>query len=906
MHSIISFPKRGKNQPKSNFSGSSLPGRKWNWILLFCVLLFPEMVLASIPSGADSLKNAPPKKEVRIYQTQRLSTPKPIIDGVLDDACWKTGIWAGDFTQFIPTEGGKPSQPTYVKILYDDKNIYVAIKAIDKEPEKIIRKAGRRDELIGDIVGINFDSYHDHRTGFEFDMSAAGQKLDLVLTNPMLWDLNWNAVWQGKVARNDSAWTTEMEIPLSQLRFSNAPEQVWGMHVWRWIDRLQEESDWEKQSLTGPGVLYLFGELHGIHGLKKSQRIELMPYSLGELKTFRKEPGNPFASSGHRFMGNVGLDAKIGVGSNFTIDMTVNPDFGQVESDPSVMNLTAFETFYEEKRPFFLEGKSIFNFDVDDASLFYSRRIGHSPSYHPALADQEYIQAPDNTTILSALKFSGKTANGLSLGILQSFTANEKASISAPAGDRKTSVEPFTSYAVARIQQDFNQSNTLLGGILTATNRNISTPELNFLNKGAYTGGIDLKHFWKEKEYFLEADIIGSNLVGNVNAISTLQLSSARYYQRPDANHLTYDSTLTSLSGFGGKIKIGKGSKGLWRYSTEMGWRSPGLDLNDLGYLQTADLIRQKNSLSYFINKPAFIFRTYTIGAEQGNNWDFNGQYLSSDLTLNITADFKNKWGIINNLKYRNETLDNRILRGGYAMLIPQNLTESFQIHNDQSKKVNLNLSAIASVSGDHSYRDNEFIAGLSVRPINNLLFSMNINYGTKSDKLQYIDTQPYLSGKRYILGQIDQETIGLTFRIDYNITPEISFQYYGSPFATLGKYSNFKIITDARNKNFGDRFALLQNMSLVNGETYQVDENNDHQVDYSFRKPDFNFNQFRSNLVFRWEYKPGSQIFAVWSNERTDWLNPGNEPIGNAFERLSHAAPNNIFLIKINYWFSL
>ena len=906
MQSNLSFPKRENYQSKFNFPDKTWSGRKWNWVLLLLGLFLPDLGLAASPAAADSLKNTPPKKEVRIYQTERLTTPKPVIDGILDDTCWKTGIWAGDFTQFIPTEGGKPSQPTFVKILYDDKNIYVAIKAVDREPEKIIRKAGRRDELIGDVVGINFDSYHDHRTGFEFDMSAAGQKLDLVLTNPMLWDLNWNAVWQGKVARNDSAWTTEMEIPLSQLRFSNATEQVWGLHVWRWIDRLQEESDWEKQSLTGPGVLYLFGELHGIRGLKKSQRIELMPYSLGELKTFRKDPANPFASSGHRFMGNVGLDAKIGVGSNFTVDMTVNPDFGQVESDPSVMNLTAFETFYEEKRPFFLEGKSIFNFDVDDATLFYSRRIGHSPSFHPALADKEYIQAPDNTTILSALKFSGKTAKGLSLGILQSFTANEKASITTPSGDRKTSVEPFTSYAVARIQQDFNQSNTLLGGIFTATNRNISTTELNFLNKGAYTGGIDLKHFWKEKEYFLEADIIGSNIVGNVNAISTLQLSSARYYQRPDANHLSYDSTLTSLSGFGGKIKIGKGSKGLWRYSTEMGWRSPGLDLNDLGYLQTADLIRQKNSLSYFINKPALIFRTYTLGAEQGNNWDFNGQYLSSDLTLNITADFKNKWGIINNLKYRNETLDNRILRGGYAMLIPPNLTETFQIHNDPSKKINLNLSTVASVSGDHSYRDNEFIAGLSVRPINNLLFSMNVNYGTKSDKLQYIDTQPYLSGKRYILGQIDQETIGLTFRIDYNITPEISFQYYGSPFATLGKYRDFKIITDARNKSFGDRFKQLQNLTLVNGDTYQVDENRDNLVDYSFRKPDFNFNQFRSNLVFRWEYKPGSQIFAVWSNERTDWLNPGNEPLGNAAERLSHAAPNNIFLIKINYWFSL
>jgi hypothetical protein len=878
----------------------------FSFVVVSVFLLFPNRSFSADSFSGDTVKTETTPKKLRIYTTERLSTPKPVIDGMLDDPCWQTGTWAGDFTQFIPKEGGVPSQPTFVKILYDDRNIYVAIKAIDKEPSKIIRKAGRRDELIGDMVGVNFDSYHDHRTGFEFDMSAAGQKLDLVLTNPMLWDLNWNAVWYGKVASGDSCWTTEMEIPLSQLRYSNQNEQVWGMHVWRWIDRLQEESDWEVQSFTGPGVIYLFGELHGIKGLKKSQRIELMPYALGELRTFPKEPGNPFASSGHRFMGNIGLDAKIGVGSNFTVDMTVNPDFGQVESDPSVMNLTAFETFYEEKRPFFLEGKNIFNFEMDDATLFYSRRIGHSPSYHPALKEQEYIQAPDQTTILSAVKFSGKTANGLSLGVLQSFTANEMATINSAAGDRKTSVEPFTSYAVARVQQDFNHSNTMVGGIFTATNRSLNDPSLQFLNRSALTGGLDLKHFWKEKEFFLEAKVIGSDISGDVEAISNLQRSSARYYQRPDATHLNYDSTLTSLSGNGGKLKIGKGSKGLWRYSTEVGWRSPGLDLNDVGYLQTADLVRQKNMISYFINQPVSIFRTYTIGVEQGNNWDFSGQFLSSDVALNISADFKNKWGIINMLKYKTETLDNQILRGGYAMLVPSNWTETFTLKNDQSRKVNLNLSTIISASADYAYHYNEYTAGISVRPVNNLLLSMIANYSLKTDKLQYVDTQVSNGTSKYILGQINQETLGLTFRIDYNITPEISFQYYGSPFATRGQYSQFKEITNAQDQIFDNRFSLIQHMTLVNGDTYQVDENNDHVVDYSFRKPDFNFNQLRSNLVFRWEYKPGSQLFIVWTNERTDWLNPGNEPLNSATGRLASTAPNNIFLIKFNYWFSL
>jgi hypothetical protein len=869
------------------------------------LFLSPSSSMAGNNLKGDSIKTNTPSKEVRVYNTERLSTPKPNIDGKLDDPCWKTGTWETNFIQWVPNEGGKASQPTYVKVLYDDKNIYVAINAVDHEPKKISRKAGRRDELIGDMAGISFDSYHDHRTGFEFDMSAAGQKSDLVLTNPSAADVNWNAVWYGKVAQTDSSWTTEMEIPLSQLRYSNMEEQVWGMHVWRWIDRLQEESDWEKQSSTGPGILYLFGEMHGIKGLKKSQRIELMPYMLGELKTFPKQPGNPFANTGHRFMGNIGLDAKIGIGSNFTVDMTVNPDFGQVESDPSVMNLTAYETFYEEKRPFFLEGKSIFNFDMDDASIFYSRRIGHSPSFQPSLNNQEYIKAPDNTTILSAFKFSGKTAKGLSVGVLHSFTANEKATINSPSGNREVSVEPFTSYTVARIQQDINQSNTMIGGIFTATNRNINNPDLNFLNKGAFTGGLDLTHFWKEKEYYLEAKVIGSDIQGDVRAIRNLQLSSARYYQRPDANSLNYDSTLTRLSGYGGKIKIGKGSKGLWKYSTEIGWRSPGLDLNDIGYLQSADLIRQKNMLSYFINKPKWIFRTYSIGLEQGNNLDFNGLYLSSYENVNIYAEFKNKWGISNNVNFRNQTLDNRILRGGNAMLTPANRTESFSAHTDYSKKVNFYLSTTISISDDHAYNYNDYSAGLSVRPANNFLISMNADYSTKTDKLQYVDTQVWNSQNRYLLGQLNQETLGLTFRIDYNITPEISLQYYGSPYATLGKYRDFKVITNARDHNFNNRFMIL-NPALVNGDTYQVDENNDHVVDYSFHKPDFNFNQFRSNLVFRWEYKPGSQIYLVWSNERTDWLNPGNEPLSSAASRLSKAAPYNIFLIKFNYWFSI
>ncbi len=524
--------------------------------IFFCIF-FTFQLKAAISNKDTAQSNQPS----RIYTTTRLTTPKPIIDGKLNDECWKTGEWGGNFVQWIPKEGAKPSQETQFKILYDDKNIYVAIRAFDKEPHKISRKAGRRDEFIGEQAGVNFDSYHDHRTGFEFSVTAAGQKIDLILTNPMVPELDWNAVWYLKTGLEDSAWVAEYQIPLSQLRYSNDKEQVWGLHVWRWIDRLQEESDWEPQTSTSPGMLYLFGELRGIKDLPKSRRIEIMPYTLGKLKTFEKIPQNPFASKGRSWMGNVGLDAKIGLSSNFTADFTINPDFGQVESDPSVMNLTAFETFYEEKRPFFLEGKNIFNFELGDDKMFYTRRIGETPSYHPELKANQYIDYPDNTSILSAVKISGKSKNGLAVGVLQSMTEGEKADLSTNGQKSKLRVEPLTSYTVGRIQQDFHEGTTVLGGIFTATNRFINDSHLEFLNQNAFSGGIDLLHQWHDKEFFVDAKIIGSTINGSAEAIRNLQLASARYFQRPDANYMNYDPNRTSLSGQGGELKSVKAAK---------------------------------------------------------------------------------------------------------------------------------------------------------------------------------------------------------------------------------------------------------------------------------------------------------------------------------------------------------
>jgi len=655
------------------------------FFLFFCL----GLTLFSYGSPApqqDTIRTGTLKQPV--YVTTRLVTEKPVIDGKLDDECWKHGNWAGDYHQFIPNEGAKPTYPTEHNIQYDDRNLYIAFRAYDPEPDKVHRYAGVRDDIVGDMVGVNFDSYRDYRTGFEFTITAWGQKVDLVLFNPINWDFNWNAVWKGKVGMEDSAWVAEIEVPLSQLRYSNKDEQVWGMHTWRWIDRLQEESNWEQQTKTGPGMLYNYGEFIGLKGLKKSRRLEIQPFVLGDLKTMKEIPGSPYTKNGRVWSGNAGLDAKIGVSSNFTVDLTVNPDFGQVESDPSVMNLTAFETFYEEKRPFFLEGLTIFDYKFDNQNLFYSRRIGHTPSLSVNPGDQNFVKNPEMTTILSAAKFSGTDSKGLSVGFIQSVTANEYAKITDLNGNEsKQIVEPVTSYLVGRIQKGYKAGNTIIGGMFTSTNRFINDEELEFLPTDAFTGGVDLLHHWKDKKFFVNAKLSGSYIKGSSESIKELQESPAHYFQRPGADYLDYDITRTSLSGFGGKVEVGKGSGGHWKYSTALSWLTPGFDLNDIGYMRTADEIENQNEVEYFITKPVSVFRTLSVSFEQRNSWTFDGTSLGSDGELSFEADFINQWKIQAEAAYHSSDIDTRLLRGGYDVRMPANTEIAFGLQSDPSKK---------------------------------------------------------------------------------------------------------------------------------------------------------------------------------------------------------------------------
>ena len=880
------------------------------YLLLLTGILLSPFVCAqpSTPSSVqnqDSAKSLLSKKLQREYIAYRLIGCKPKIDGHLNDSCWKVGEWAGNFTQWTPSEGARPSQSTYIKILYDNRNIYVGIRAVDHEPGKIQRIASRRDEQTGDVAGVTFDSYHDKRTGFEFDVTAAGQQIDMLVTSPWNFDTNWNAVWYSKVAVEDTAWTAEIAIPFSQLRYSKERQQTWGLHCWRWINRLKEESDWEPQSSTSAGILYLFGNLKGLNDLPHTGRFEMIVSGLSKLSAFRKDPGNPFAAKGYQWNNNLGLDAKIGITSNFTINMTLNPDFGQVEADPSVMNLTAYETYFDEKRPFFLEGKNIFAFDMDDVNMFYSRRIGHAPSYTPSLNDNEYLKQPENTTILDAVKLSGKSENGFTLGILQSTTSNENATIASAEGVReKVAVEPLTNYFMLRMQQDLNQGNTVVGGEVTSVNRWINAQQLDNLTRNAYTAGADLLHQWNDKEFYIKTQLIGSNVNGSTEAIKELQLSSARYFQRPDIHYAHYDSTRTSLSGWGGDVQIGKGSKGLWRYYTEVSLRSPGLELNDMGYMQTADIIKQKNYISCFVNKPVSIFRTYNCYLQLNNSWDNGLRYLSSELIASGYAEFLNKWSVCDVLGYITPALNTGLLRGGPAMLVPSKTYNSFQVNTDNSRNVSLAFNYY-TIMPNKETNYSEYTSTLTVRPLNVLSFSLKLYYGLNRDNLQYVTNVTNGGNSEPILARIDQKTVSATFRADCNLSPALSLQYYGSPFSSMGRYSLFKRVADPMNKNYSSRFTVLKQTN-AGTTTYDFDASGDGKTDFSISNPDFNFYQCRSNFVLRWEYHPGSQLYFVWSNDITSYINPGVQPLTDFFKGLSKGTANNILLVKLSYWFSI
>ncbi|TDS19167.1 carbohydrate binding protein with CBM9 domain [Maribacter caenipelagi] len=851
-------------------------------------------------------------KVQREYTTVQLSIGDEItIDGELSDSAWINVSWDDNFTVFEPNNGKKASQRTKFKIAYDAKFLYVGIRCYDSIPDKIEKRLARRDNFSGDWIEVNIDSYYDKRTGFSFNVSAAGVKGDeFISQNGDFWDASWNPIWYTAAHIDTEGWTAEMKIPFSQLKFGAAEEQIWGLQVHRRYFRGEERSIWQPISLEAPGWVSEFGRLTGLKNIEPQKQLEIQPFLVNQFDAYPEQIGNPFRD-GQDYILNVGLDAKIGLTNDLTLDLTVNPDFGQVDADPGAIALDGFQIFFEERRPFFIENKNIFDYEFADGNdnIFYSRRIGRSPQGYVDVSQNEFVDQPTNSTILGAAKFSGKTKNGWSLGVLESVTGKMYADVEDVAGNRRSElVEPLTNYIVGRVQKDFNERNSFVGGIFTATNRNLPE-QLEFLRSGAYTGGLDFKHNWKNRNYYIEGNVVGSHVTGGEEAIARTQTSITHLFQRVDAGHVSVDTNRTSLTGTGGKIEIGKAGGGNWRYDGGVIWRSPELELNDIGFLRQADQIKQTASLSRLFIKPTNFYRKANIELNQYSTYDFEGNYNRIQYQFEGFINYKNNWWTELGAAHKPRIFSNTVLRGGPRWRWSDENFAYLFFGSDSRKKLSFTLGYVNSQAAEKNFSLARYVFRLYYQPFDAFNLSISSEYEENPNKTQYVTEADFNGDARYITGNIDQKTFSTSIRFNYSINPNLSIQYYGEPFISRGTYTDFNYVNNPIAERLNERVTLFSENQISQSnstDNYLIDENFDGITDYQIENPDFSYVQFRSNLVLRWEYVPGSEIFLVWSQGVVGAGDP-SETLGRNLDRqILGQKKDNTFLLKATYRFIL
>ena len=828
-----------------------------------------------------------------------------LIDGIMDDAAWGNVDWGGDFIGHEPEYNVKPSQETQFKILYDAKYLYVGIRAFDSDPEQVVKRMSRRDGFDGDWVEINIDSYYDQRSAFSFTASVSGVKGDeYISNNGDNWDATWDPIWYLKTSVDDLGWVAEFKIPLSQLRFANKENHVWGIQFTRRLFRKEERSTWQPVNPTAPGWVHLFGELHGISGIKPQKQLEVQPYVVGAVQSYQKELDNPFRDSGQEWDANIGVDAKVGITSDVTLDLTVNPDFGQVEADPSRVNLSAFRLFFREQRPFFLEGNNILTFPTSGGqnNLYYSRRIGGRPKGYPEGDDVEFVDMPKQTRILGAAKITGKNSKGFSWGVMESFTNKEIAGVIDTLGmKREEKVEPYTNYVVARAQQDIQSGKTVVGAFYSNVSRMGNTGnDLNLLHDYAHTTGFDLDHNFKDRKYGFILRGMFSHAEGSPASIYNTQTAPERYYQRPNNRHRELDSTRTYLQGTAGTFAFGKRS-GNWQWVVGTNYRSPGLSLNDVGFLVQTDNINNWGYTQYRVTKPTKYFRSQKYSAHFEQNVDFGGVETSSGGEMNFEWQFHNFWYFGTGAWVDFKQISNADLRGGPAIQYPGGVNYYYELQTNRQKKLSVGYENWYYWGNSDFTQSRGGALSLNYRPLDAMSVSLSPNVSIDKNELQYVDHQDFNGETEYLLARVKQETYSMSLRVNYNITPNLTLEFWGQPFLAKGEYDDFKFVNDPRSDQYEERFGMIDQdrISFDSEESeYAIDG------EFVFDDPDFNVVEFRSNFVMRWEYIPGSTLFLVWSNNGSNSNQSDDNEFSDLSSKLVRLNGTNTFLVKYTYRF--
>lgn len=852
-------------------------------------------------------------RPAKIANAVRIDRPVHI-DGKLDDAQWSSAIPITDFIQKDPIEGAVPSDKMEVRFLYDDDALYVGTRVLSKDPAHIQAPISRRDNIgQAEHIWVSFDSYHDRRTAYSFGISASGVRGDWYhpSDNETDIDLSFDPVWEAAADINATGWTAEMRIPFSQLRFNAADVQHWGLNVDHWIPNRNEDVFWIPIPKKATGWSSRMGALEGIRGIKPARRLELLPYvATDATMNGARDRRDPF-DNGSNLAARVGGDLKMGLGPSLTLAATVNPDFGQVEADPADVNLSAFETIFPEKRPFFIEGSQLLR--GGGPNYFYSRRIGARPR---GAANGNFVDYPNATTILGAGKLTGRLASGTSVGALAAVTSREEARTYDLATGQfdKVEVAPLTGYGVGRLQKEFGRNASVFGVTLTGMQRDLSASDAlsSLLNRAAYSGGADLLLRLKDGDYQIRTFAGFSNVRGERSAISLVQRSSARYFQRPDAEAYHYDSTRTSLTGSDVFFGIDKVNGKHWLGGFYAGGESPSLELNDVGRIGTADGKTLGGYAYYRETNPGKKLQRYdgSLSIDTERNYDNDLQF--AQFTGQASSTFKNFWVLNLTAAYLTRAQDERLTRGGPLMGTGWADYAIAQLGNSFASTKR--WSARVYYGKDEWGAPTNRISGLvSIRPKPQWQLSAEPNYLRAVDPRQYVKTVAGAGsvatyGNKYVFAYIDRTTFFTDFRLNYTLNPDVTLEVFLEPFAASGRYYDFGELSAARSREIlrygqqGTTISQQADKSYVVSDPRRLGSDG-RPLTFTIPFPDFNVRSVISNTVIRWEYRPGSTFFIVWQQSRNGF-EPNGELVrlGDLFGGFKNVG-TNFLAVKANFW---
>lgn len=833
------------------------------------------------------------------YRAVRASRP-PAIDGDLSDPVWATAPEIGDFTQRDPDEGQPPTERTIVKIAYDDDALYVAAQLFDLQA--VTSRLGRRDTSIeSDWFGLHLDPHLDRRSGATFEVNPANVQYDARLSSDSISDPDWDAVWDSATRIGPDGWRAELRIPLSQLRFPDRPSHTWGINISRTISRRNEVIRLVHTPKQEAGFVSRFALLTGIDGIAPARALELQPYGVVRADADPRD---------RDLSGDAGLDLEYALTSNLTLTGAINPDFGQVEVDPARVNLTQFELFFPERRPFFVEGADlfepsvvsnhIFEFNVSDPLLFYSRRIGRAPQAAGALGA---FDAPDETTILGAVKLTGKTANGWTIAALDALTAAEEGRV----GREKTEVEPMTNSFAGRIGRDLG-ANSGIGFRLTSSNRRLDPQLAPLLRSSAHAVAGDGYRTWSDNTYVLQWTAAATHVRGSAEAIRRTQLSPAHYYQRPDARHVELDSARTSLSGVGGRLLFAKHA-GKWQYNLDALAYTPGFETNDLGYMPRSDVIATHAVGLYVDPDPKWKTRRRNFWIAKFQQWNFDRDLLQNGLWFDGNTLFDNYWRAFTWGGIETATIDDRATRGGPAIETPRRQWIGGQIGSDTRRALSVDVWTEQLAWERGSGWADVYGATATYRPTPRLSLRVSPSYRTARLPQQYVttvsdSTATHTFGCRYVFASIDQKVFEVAARLDWTFTSRLSLQLYVQPYVAAGDYHGFKEVARPRTRDF--HFYGEPRYDAAT-DRYTIDPDAGGPApELSFADPDFNYRSVRGNAVLRWEFRPGSALYVVWNESREAELPTGDFHLRRDVDSAFDAPSNNVFLVKLSYWFTM